>query len=390
MANLSLIVDDTGISAPTYEAVLASLQDSYRSIYGADVYLEPDSQDGQFLAILALSIKNANDAGIAVYNSFRPGFAQGAGLSSVVKINGLKRLIPSNSSAVVTLVGQAGTIITSGLVSDNLNLNTTWALPDSVTIPVSGTVDVLAISTTAGAVRADVGTLTKIMTPTPGWQTVTNISAATAGNPAESDADLRRRQTVSTALPANSVVRSTYGAVLNVPGVTRATIYENVDAIVDANGLPGHSISVVAEGGDVSAIASVIELRKTPGSSTYGTTTVEVIDSAGLRTPIHFFPLIVVPLTIVITLTALQGYTSLIGTRIVQQVIDWVNSLPIGYDSYLSKLEAATELAGADGLTYTVTAVTQARSGTPSASDIVIAFNEAAHTSTDIITLVVV
>jgi uncharacterized phage protein gp47/JayE len=382
-------IDASGISAPTYAEILTSLQDSMRSIYGEDIYIEADSQDGQFLAILALAIKTANDASIDVYNSFRPGFAQGGGLSSVVKVNGLKRLVPSNSSVVLTLIGQAGTIITNGFVGDNLNLGTAWSLPGSVTISVSGTVDVTAICSTAGAVRASAGTLTRILTPTPGWQTSTNALAATAGNPVESDAALRRRQTVSTSLPATSVVRSIYGAVLNVPGVTRATIYENVNAIVDSNGLPGHSISVVAEGGDVSAISTVIALRKTPGSSTYGTTTVEVVDSVGIRTPIHFFPLTVVPLTIVITLTALQGYTSLVGARIVQQVIDWVNSLPIGYDSYLSKLEAATELAGADGYTYTVTAITQSRSGPPAAADIMISFNEAAHTSIDLITLIV-
>src|SRR4051794_209612 len=109
-------IDASGISAPTYAEILTSLQDSMRSIYGDDIYIEADSQDGQFLAILALAIKTANDASIDVYNSFRPGFAQGGGLSSVVKINGLKRLVPSNSSVVLTLIGQAGTIITNGFV----------------------------------------------------------------------------------------------------------------------------------------------------------------------------------------------------------------------------------------------------------------------------------
>ncbi len=72
---------------------------------------------------------------IAAYNSFSPGFAQGAGLSSIVKINGIARKVPSNSQCVVTIVGQAGAQITNGIIGDNLNLGTQWALPALVTIP---------------------------------------------------------------------------------------------------------------------------------------------------------------------------------------------------------------------------------------------------------------
>jgi hypothetical protein len=57
---LTATIDGTGISAPDYPSVLAQLQDLYRGIYGSDVYLEPDSQDGAFLALLALAISDVN------------------------------------------------------------------------------------------------------------------------------------------------------------------------------------------------------------------------------------------------------------------------------------------------------------------------------------------
>jgi hypothetical protein len=67
--------------------------------------------------------------------------------------------------------------------------------------------------------------------------------------------------------------------------------------------------------------------------------------------------------------------------------MDFINSLPIGYDSYLSKLEAVTQLVGSNGLTYQITSVLQSRVGPPAASDIIIAFNEAATTDLTLIAL---
>ena len=63
-------IDATGIHAPTYNDILEELKENYRTIYGEDTYLEPDSQDGQFVAVLALAISDANAMAVATYNAF--------------------------------------------------------------------------------------------------------------------------------------------------------------------------------------------------------------------------------------------------------------------------------------------------------------------------------
>ena len=73
----------------------------------------------QFLGIVAAAINDSNAAAVAVYNSFSPATAQGNGLSSVVKINGITRLVASNSTVDLTVVGIAGTTITNGQASDS-------------------------------------------------------------------------------------------------------------------------------------------------------------------------------------------------------------------------------------------------------------------------------
>src|SRR5215472_6678515 len=302
------VIDAAGITVPLYSEVLDYWQEQYRAIYGQDVDIDADTQDGQFLAILSQAMADANATIEAVFQAYSPTYAQGAGLSSVVKINGIRRLVASNSSVALTAVGQAGTDISGGVVQDNLNLTTQWRLAGNpgdgtLVIPPTGELTATAISTTAGAVLADIGTLTQIITPVPGWQTVTNNTAAAPGQPIESDAALRRRQTYSVANPSQTVVVGIQGAISSVPGVSRAMVYENATSVPDVNGIPPYSLACVVEGGDATAIATAISLRKTPGSPPYGTTSVLVFDSRGLPSTINFFELAEVPINITINLT---------------------------------------------------------------------------------------
>jgi hypothetical protein len=87
---LSATVTAEGISAPDYQTILDTLTSYFQQIYGSDAYLEPDSKDGQMVALVALAIHDANNTAISVYNCFSPR-RRGAALTSNVKINGIAR-----------------------------------------------------------------------------------------------------------------------------------------------------------------------------------------------------------------------------------------------------------------------------------------------------------
>ncbi|MDX7085945.1 baseplate J/gp47 family protein, partial [Serratia marcescens] len=280
---LAATVTASGISAPDYQTILNTLTGYFQQIYGDDVYLESDSKDGQMLAIYARGIHDVNNMAIAVYNSFSPATAQGRGLASNVKINGIAVTPASRSMADVRIVGQVGVSITNGTVRDSNGI--TWSLPDSVVIGIDGTVTVTATCQIDGAVVAPAGTITEIGTPTRGWQSVTNPAAATAGRKVETDAELRQRQAKSVAIPSLTVLDGIMGAVAKLDGVERYRGYENDTSVEDANGLPPHSISLVVAGGDAAAIAKTIATKKTPGGGTYGTTTIDVTDKYGIVHP---------------------------------------------------------------------------------------------------------
>jgi len=362
LPTLACTIDATGISAPSYADILASLKASFQTIYGPDSYLEPDSQDGQLLAIVAKAISDTNDAAIAVYNSFSPQTAQGAGLSSRVKINGLERLTPSNSQVTVTVTGTVGATITSGQVQDTVGGNT-WSLPASVVIPPAGFLVTTATCTTPGAIAAAPHTVTRIANPQLGWQSVDNAASASLGAPIESDPALKARQSSSVALPSLSVSNGVSAAVSAVAGVTEALLYENDTGATDSRGIPQHSLSMVVTGGPDAAVAAAINLKKGPGASTYGTTTVTVTDVSGLPKAIKFFRPTLVPISVSVNITALAGYSSVVGEALKQAIVDYIGALPTGSPSYVSRLFLPAQLFGdaAKGYgTYEVNSVLQA------------------------------
>ncbi|MBJ8835831.1 Uncharacterized homolog of phage Mu protein gp47 [Citrobacter freundii] len=388
---LSATVTAEGISAPDYQTILDTLTSYFQQIYGSDAYLEPDSKDGQMVALVALAIHDANNTAISVYNCFSPATGYGAALTSNVKINGIARRGATNSTVDLLLTGTAGTSITNGTVKDTNNV--IWRLPTSVTIGVGGTVTVTATCSNSGAVAALAGTITTINTPTRGWASVTNPAAATVGAPAETDAELRIRQGQSVALPSLTPFEGVDGAIANVAGVTRHKLYENDTGATDSNGLPPHSISAIVDGGDVTEIAQTIRGNKGQGTATYGTTSVTIPDTYGNPHVISFSRSTDVPIFGHITLKAFTGYTSQIGVQIQQAVADYINGLTIGDDVLLSRIYSPANLgvvSGGNARYYDIQELLIGKSaGSVAAANIIISYNESASCKPENIVLTV-
>ena len=135
-------IDENGLHLPDYPTVLEDVKARFRGIYGDDLYLGPDSQDGQLCAVFALALHDAYTLAGSVYNAYSPATAQGTGLSRMVKINGLRRKPSGRSTVDLRLVGQAGTVIRGGMAGDAAGKR--WLLPDEVAILQSGEITVTA------------------------------------------------------------------------------------------------------------------------------------------------------------------------------------------------------------------------------------------------------
>lgn len=395
MATLGPTIDSTGCSIPDYSDVLTQLTSQYLTIYGADSELEPDDQDGQFIAIFAQATDDVNNATQDTYNSFGLNSAQGAGLSSLVKLTGTRRAGAGASTDTITIVGTANTPINNGQVGDNLGQGTIWNLPATVVIPDSGTINVSITSTVEGPTTFAPGDINVILTPTQGWASAVNIGPATAGQPVQTDAALRQVASNSVAGPANTILESINAAVSKVANVERFKIYENDTDANDANGQGPHSIYAVVQGGAAQDIVNAIGETKSPGTTTLGTTSATFVDQNGVPNVIYYYQLAPVTITVIITITPLTGFANSTELLIQQAVAAYLSNLAIGEDSYLSRLYAPAGLKGDGAIsgtgftqiqldafanTYNVTSIVQSRpsDAPPAVQDVPIAFNEAA------------
>lgn len=383
----AVTINSTGITAPSYADVLLYLQTQYKAIFGADIYLGNDSQDGQFLGVLAQAIVDANSATVAAYNSFSPSTAQSSSLSRNVKINGITRNIATKSTAPVTLVGQANTVIDNGIVQDGNGVN--WNLPASVTIPSGGSISVTATCSQDGAVAAASGTINKIVTPVYGWQSVASTAVATLGNIVETDAALRVRQQKSVSLPSQTIFEGILAAVLNLTGVTRGRGYENNTDVIDANGIGPHTIALVIEGGIDASIAAAVAAKITPGTGTHGSIVITVFDAYNSTHTIKFDRPIAQAISVQMDITALAGYDATVKTLIAQRLADFFNSLGIGNPVlYFDCLVPAKLDNTGQGLTYKINSF-QIKKGTGAfgTADLPMLYDEVATGSTVNVTI---
>ncbi|HLH04939.1 MAG TPA: baseplate J/gp47 family protein [Bryobacteraceae bacterium] len=340
MAYIPPYLGSSGLSIPAYADILNDLLGQFQTIYGQNVYMGPDSADYQFISAVALKISDTMQALQLVYNARAPLTAIGADLDSIVKLNGLTRKVASYSTCPVVITGTTGTVITNGVVRDVNGY--TWNLPPQVTIQTGGTVTVTATCSTSGNINAAIGQISIIATPTAGWTAVTNTVPASAGQPIETDAQLRARQSLSVALPSRSMLAGTQAGIAAVPGVTRYNILENPTNATDSYGNPPHSITCVVENGTDAAVAQAIYNNRSIGCYTNGTDTVTVTDPyTGATMPISFYRPTYVPIYVTLNVHPLAGYSSSTGAAIQTAVANYLNSLQIGESITISALYGA-------------------------------------------------
>jgi hypothetical protein len=365
-------------------------------IYGADIYLGNDSQDAQLINVFATVLSDQASGVIAVYNSYSPTTAQGVGLSSVVKTNGITRDVASYSTVGLLVVAQVGLPLNNCSASDGIY---TWSIPNGTLIPSAGELLVTATCTTIGAINAAPGAIDIIATPTAGWQSVTNPAAAVPGLPVETDPQLRARQYQSTMISSKTLTDGIVGAILSLPEVVACTPYDNDTSTTNSLGIPASALSLVITGGVISQIASTLFLLKGPGDITYGTTNSIVYDSYGVPHQMNWFSTVMIPISVVINIHNLPGYSTAIGAQIMQSVVNYINALPSGQSVLLPRVGVPAQLVGPSAVvnttrdpnTFELVSILMSRApAIPTASDVAINFYEQATCSLAIVSLNVV
>lgn len=334
-------VDSKGLHIPTYNDILETLVASMKQIYGDDIYLDNSSPDYQLVSVFALKISDTLQAMVYAYNARSPETAIGTSLDSVVKLNGIKRKAASHSTCEVKITGTPFTQILGGAVRDRAGL--IWDLPSNVIIDSGGVTYTVATCREPGAISALAGDITEINTPTYGWVSVENEVAAVLGNEEETDAQLRERQTISTANPSQTMLAGTKGAIAALKNVSRYAVYENDTNTAEVtsdnpHGLPAHSVTCVVEGGTNEDVAEAIFLHKGIGCYTHGDVVVEYTDQNDYINRIRFFRPDYKDIFVKVVIKKYTGYISTMTSNVREAVYEYLAALTIGSDVSASVL----------------------------------------------------
>lgn len=283
-------------------------------IYGANINVGPNSPDGQLINLVAQSKRDLLEFLALVYASFDPDQASGRALDERCAINGVARNAGTYTYQNVTVtVTQALTL--PGLdtapdapftVADAAGNK--FVLAETHVFSGAGSASLTFRAKNLGRVETTPNTITVISTVTLGVFSVNNPLAATSiGTNEETDYALRIRRAQSVSLPSQGYLQGLIGALLAVSGVTSCRVLENYTNTTDGNGIPGHSIWVIVDGGTDDAVANAIYLKRNAGCGMKGDVNVVVTQADGTTITISFTRAVTDRVWIKFGLTAITG-----------------------------------------------------------------------------------
>lgn len=296
--NLDRVVALNGLvrlpAAPT--TVLAVVSGTAGTLLSAG-RIATNSQTGEQYALVdTVTISAANSVGAELnvisvvdntnywiaLNAITYTYNSGASATKISILNGLKAALPGYVTAVVTGSG------------DNARLDISYDTPQTITVSARITGPRISTYATFAATRPGpqqlgVGALDTITTPISGWAGVTNRGPGTVGRNEETDEELRARRSESLRLGGSNTLDAITTRLRQIPGVLTQRVVVNNTNSTNGEGIPGHSIRAIVEGGTNAEIADVLFNYVAAGIGYYGAITVDVLSAVtGTTFPVKF------------------------------------------------------------------------------------------------------
>ena len=270
----------SGIQVQTMQEIIDELATGYKTIYGSDIDLSPNTPDGQRIGIEAQARLDLQSFGALLYNQLDPDFSFGSSLDRIIKFSGITRSPGTQSTVDVTIVTNQNLTLPIGyIVADTLLQNwitlTSWSL-------TTGLNTVTLFSENFASITAAIGTVINPITIVLGVVSVTNAAIAIVGSDEETDEQLRIRRNLSLLVPATSSIGGLYSALGDIASVTDLAVYENNTDTTDIDGVPPHSIWCIIQGGSVADIAQTLAVTKNAGTGMKGSVSQTYVETITL------------------------------------------------------------------------------------------------------------
>ena len=329
-----------GFSRKSLRELLDEIEADEKLRIDSRLNVQPEEPIGQLNGIIASKLSELWELAEAVNAGRFPDTATGFQLDQVASLTGTLRGPATKGTITLECTVSAPTTIPSGSVAQVLGDDSNrWVTTADLVFAAPGTASVEAEAQVAGTFVANSSTVTVIVTPVAGWTAVTNPAPAIPGDEVDTDAQLRIRRAQQLAIAGSATVNAIRADLLQVEDVDSVSIFHNPTDVVDADGLPPHSVEALVLGGTDAAVALALFETIAAGIETVGTTLEVVVDSQGFSHNVRFTRPTTIDILIEIDLAIdAQAYPAGGDALVQDAVASYINGLPVGNDVFLSQI----------------------------------------------------
>ncbi|MDC9606875.1 baseplate J/gp47 family protein [Xenorhabdus griffiniae] len=265
-----LQITETGIVIDQLSDIHQRLETGFKRIYGEDINLDADSPDGQMVGLFSQELANINQIIAFIAQMLDPYNATGAWLEQRAMYAGLVRRGAEFSYLDdVVMTGATGIIVPKGTVlTDNNRIK--WIVLNEAKLDNNGSARVILRSQELGAFSLQAQQELQLVTVIVGIEKIITTKEAKSGSEEETDGNFLTRFMRSHSINNHDDRQGIEAALLDLPDVKQARVYENDTNQTDKNGVSPHSMNAVVIGGRDEDIALAILKKKVGGCGLMG------------------------------------------------------------------------------------------------------------------------
>lgn len=309
------VLADGSLKKPSFIEIFDRCSEALKASWG-DIDTSSDSPEGNLIGTISDDLSKLWEGVEASYFAPFVAYAPDLLLDDAAERVGVRRIRGQKTTIQnVTLTNTTDSpyLVPIGTLLRQSATAVEFQTLNEVTIPATGSVLVNIESVNMGAFTASEGSINTIVNPVSGFSSVSNTSlqVVRVGRAKETNAELRRRTTLSINKSKGGVTSAIANRVYEeVEGVSYTDWRENRGDTTDANGLPRKTFEVIVEGGVDIDVAQKINECQPAGINSYGTTSVDILDSRQNLFTIKFSRINDIQIYLIINLTVNSLYNS--------------------------------------------------------------------------------
>ncbi|MCP1176193.1 baseplate J/gp47 family protein [Bacillus sp. 1663tsa1] len=271
-----------GFKRKRYADFIKEMEGLARNLWGNDVNLSERGPLGMFIKNISFARAEENELAESIYYSGYYFTAEGISLDYIGKNRGLERARAIAATGRVAFKVEPATTVKQGTIvatKSGVEFVTTEIGRDD---DKDGLVNVNIIASVAGIDgNVQANTITEIITPIVGVNSVINTEQTKYGREEETDGEFRKRYAESFSTKSSTTNGIRARLLADVPGIRTAIVFQNTSNEKDSFGRPPYSIEAVVHGGEDEAIVKAILASKAGGVRAFGEQQFAIKDEGG-------------------------------------------------------------------------------------------------------------